>query len=1083
MEASATPSTSLCTATDDEGTEATAAITIEIVAGALTTVGVPTNLRSTGQTTTSISIAWDAPEGAAAYQVLYKRNDSEQWLGPASVDAASYTREHLPAGTSYDFKVRARGDGTTHSSAWSLYSNPITDSTLADECAVQDLGALAVSSDAVARDGTWTSSCLAANRPDRYAKFFSFTLAERAHVVVELVSRTRELDPSARDTDTYLLLLEGSGTDGSVITRNDDSRDDDLGRLNSRIMRDLDAGTYTAEATTFSSETEGSFRLTVRTLPLPPPKPANLEVSVGADDGLVTLSWDASAGAATYTIDLLLLRHSVEVETSPHTFDASVFASRSGRRYAYVSACNAEGACSGRSSLVFLAPPPAPRNLRAAADGGTEVDLTWSSVSDAEEYEAEYRESSATAWSDFSTSIETTSETVDELMCGTEYEFRVRAHGDGTDRAAHWGPWSRVADAETDACTTPVNRPGAPTNVRVVPGNNRLAVLWDPPASDGGSTVTGYRVEHEAASGSSGSQTRNRRDIVDPSSLLGVDERGYVILSLMNGVEYSVSVKAANANGDGAASTAMATPQATTITVTAPDSLQLADSGEVGVRTTNTVSGADYKVRLSIDDSDKISFNGCDPQDDAEILSDPTSTAPVQACAVGTANLTALLVVQDARGNYQPLAASIRHEITVEPSSATVAINPFDGILDYEDSRPFSVSAQGMQTDSSYSLEMTTTNTALSFDENCEGINSLVPFTSDSNGFNLSRFVLKGCAAVADATLTATLTKDGVIVATASKTVGVRPPTPTGLRANGHSPTMESGAVALRWESPASDVVYKIRYTSECVSDDNTSTSECPSLHNRWGNPVTVSAGSSSASLTEMLAVNQLYRAQIRSEIGTLESDWSDPVFFFPTNSPPQGPIFTYPLFGHLPTQRYDYTICLDTLPEDEILRGKWVADIQSGVATWQQEVVWNEGSGNIIESTHVPLADCSTAKHKVKLVDGGLGNPCLSISPDTGGCLSTPTWVTPENTITTSTLYIFEDDNLNPGVPVQTTVIPCSRLSNLVAHEVGHALGIGKRPNQHPTLDGVLMKSNTPIVCKPQPYDVSAVIALYQSR
>ena len=745
-------------------------------------------------------------------------------------------------------------------------------------------------------------------------------------------------------------------------------------------------------------------------------------------------------------------------------------------RVAYVEACNAEGACSAWTSIAFRPPPPAPSGIVAVADGSTEVDLTWRSVANATRYEVEYRQASETAWTDHTGSTTATSTSVAGLECGTNHDFQVRAHGDGTNRAAHWGPWSTTASEDTEMCTN--NRPGAPRNVRVVPGNNRIVVLWDPPASDGGSPVTGYKIARDA--GSTGS--RSARAIVDPT-LLGADDRGYAFLSLANGTSYSVTVNAVNSNGDGTPATSTATPLATTITVTALDTLDVGSSGSVGVTTTGTVASTTYMVRLSIDDDEKISFNGCSPQDAAEILQNLTSTATVHGCAIGIANVTALLVTGDTASGFYPVAAPDVHEISVELSSATVAINPFDGVLDYDDSRPFSVSAQGMQTDSSYSLEMATTNTALSFDEDCEGINSLVPFTSDSNGFKLSRFILKGCAAVADATLTATLTKNGVIVATASKIVGVRPPMPTGLRANGHSPTMESGAVALRWESLASDVVYKIRYTSDCVSDDGASTSECPSFHNRWGNPVTVNAGSSSASLTEMLAVNQLYRAQIRSEIGTLESDWSDLVFFFPTNSPTQGPIFTCPHFGHLPTQRYDYTICLDTLPEDEILRGKWVADIQSGVATWQQEVVWNEGTGNIVEFNHIPLADCSTASHKVKLVDGGLGNPCYSFTGDTGGCLSTPAWVTPETTITTSTLYIFEDDDLEPGVPVVPLAIPCSRLSNLVAHEVGHALGIGMFPNRHPTLDGVLMHSTTPVVCRPQPYDVSAVMALYQSR
>ncbi|MCY4474070.1 MAG: fibronectin type III domain-containing protein [Chloroflexi bacterium] len=235
---------------------------------------------------------------------------------------------------------------------------------------------------------------------------------------------------------------------------------------------------------------------------------------------------------------------------------------------------------------------------------------------------------------------------------------------------------SRVRGNFTLRIDAALRQPSPPTNVKVVPGNGRLVVLWDPPASDGGSAVTGYQVSQEEVSGSSGSGGRSRRAVADPSRLVGADDRGYAILNLSNGTEYSITVKAVNANGEGAPATATGTPRGTTISVTGPNTLEVGANGNVGASATNIVSGTAYKVRLSIDDASKISFNGCDPQDGAEILDSLTATATVRGCAAGAAGVTALLVVQDAGGGYQTLASNTPHEVTVEPGTLPAVTVP-----------------------------------------------------------------------------------------------------------------------------------------------------------------------------------------------------------------------------------------------------------------------------------------------------------------------------------------------------------------------------------------------------------------------
>ncbi len=101
-----------------------------------------------------------------------------------------------------------------------------------------------------ASSGSWTSNCTSAHRSGRYAKYYTFTVSDTVSFQADLTSTT----------DAYLLLLSGSGSSGSVIAENDDGG----GNNNSRITRTLSPGTYTMEATTFSSGATGAFTLTIQ---------------------------------------------------------------------------------------------------------------------------------------------------------------------------------------------------------------------------------------------------------------------------------------------------------------------------------------------------------------------------------------------------------------------------------------------------------------------------------------------------------------------------------------------------------------------------------------------------------------------------------------------------------------------------------------------------------------------------------------------------------------------------------------------------------------------------------------------------
>jgi hypothetical protein len=119
------------------------------------------------------------------------------------------------------------------------------------------------------------------------------------------------------------------------------------------------------------------------------------------------------------------------------------------------------------------------------------------------------------------------------LTNGTTYYFTVAA-------VNSVGP----SASSNEASATPSTVPGRPLSLAIRAGNRSATVFWSPPASTGGSPITGYDVYVGTTSGGELTTPVNATPLAKGAA-------SYVVTGLTNGKRYYVTVRAINADGLG----------------------------------------------------------------------------------------------------------------------------------------------------------------------------------------------------------------------------------------------------------------------------------------------------------------------------------------------------------------------------------------------------------------------------------------------------------------------------------------------------------------------------------------------------
>ena len=952
--------------------------------------------------------------------------------------------------------------------------------------------------------------------------------------------------PPAFDRTSYSFTVALSATTGTVASYslNDASRFaiSSSGEISVGASLTGLAGTsvtLTVTATDDDGATasvEIEIRVTAGSLP-PADAPGSLVLNHPGDTFIV-VEWHASAHAAEYAIEML--RSGAWERTEGITDEYHVFERLTpGTEYRFRVQAKGDGVNRSAeewsawsqtlvTSTTGTAPPPGPptRVGLIVRDGQLEVDWNppesdgGSSVSG---HQFRYRIRGMQAWTETagyatassrnrrsaSDSVDLAQRVINGLSNGTEYDVEVHVKNSNG-----YGPWTEQQEvyAAPAAATIAITSVGD-TSLEVG-GSTELSVR-----AENVSTVVDYtvRLSTSGTGGDAGvlkfnSCGTNAADSIDFP--IGTDTSALTIsgaLSVYGCAEGGDDLTATLIGGGGDSPSAVRAisvgPAAIPTPTFASDPEFAADGVTVDTEFSLPRDGFHYRLTLYryisdqrrevverhnpvFGDSEHAFFIGRDPDTTQRYF------VGLKACQDESPN--------DARCSDEALSGYAQ-----ATSVAEVTIgNPASVSVEGGRSTTFSVDVDNLAPSQTYTLQVhTDAGAILKFDgcgDDGEDPKAFDEVTSVS-GIDRSGIVVFACVSEnASDEIYATLSVDGVeIDRSGNETVNTAPiPIPQNLRASGDSRNHETGRAEIKWVTVAgSSYGYQINYGEECFpeytevigTDANGDPvvrvrargEICDNTASSW-NPVETQTDS--GHILSSMTISKVYRVQVRRSFNGVASEWSDPVFVYPSDSSPSGTVATTPFFGYWPNHSYTYIICTDTIPStDPNEIADYQDEIEIGIQTWEETVRWEWSTSNMVNverDTATPCAEVYPVfnQNELRFVESVSVLCAEWANPGTKACMRSPTMTNPTTTrISTADLYFVSDYSWDPSEHLTNT--NCSRMRAWAVHESGHSFGLGTITT-HPNVNTSIMQSPVPeTYCQPQPYDIVAMMALYQTR